>query len=790
MKKLVLLMLVLFVWTAPSFAQKSFDMRYNEAVEYYTAKQYDKAITVLEAAKKSPGVTKAQIAQANKLLSQCKSTKQKQSDLNLSKENVYFSGDGQTDSLYVTAGKKWEISAVPEWMTAWAEADVLYMSAPSNESGETRKGYVEVSMGKERTAYVLVSQEKRAERSGMVRIRTNPDRAFIYIDRESGMLAEDFVLREGRHTIRIEKSGYERKDTTIVLDRDVEKGETEFNFILNPTFATVSVVIKPEDGYAFDSYPTLDISGNSINLRPGAIKSFNVDKEISYYELYEDNRIPLHPGQYVLKVAADGFLSQTRDISVSKGNRNRYEFVLTPICGTLSVTDEEDAEGAAILLDSKEVGTVPMEGMRIKSGKHTLSFIKEGYITAEPEYVIDIPENKEARFKASMHRYSAYTIASNPAYCKVYLDGKYQGTSPVRLILDEGEHLIRVEKKGFYPVQTSIRTDFSTTEHRDSIRLIEAWPLLVTADKDSLDIIISQGSGKNRVVFAQGVKTPGTVEIPVSDKPYKLELINPDLTKAWKGSYKFSKPEKAHWNVLSWGKGSPVISADWYPAAPRAEFWETAVMKNFKKIGDFKFATLRLFPGMSTSLINSSLYWETNPQQSMHYPQLVNTSGTVVAPELVPGEEGYLNTTWIPALTVLLLNEEFRMGGALTKHLDVNMLATYAWYPSLQFLHGMDSKLSFTHMSGHDAFLGVEFNSRIPVFNVHVKAGIEGFFGQANIRRPGNLPKTGGNQEKTEYRYVTIPYTVNSLDDLQFVVSVGFTLGSSQCRGQNILRIF
>lgn len=785
MKKLVLPVLVLLVWTAPSFAQQSYDMRYCEAVEYYTAKQYDNAITVLNAVKKLPGVTKDQTAKANKLLSQCKSAKQKQPAPDLSKETISFAGDGQADSLYITSGKSWDIMSAPEWITTAKEADILYLTATSNESGEVRKGFVEVSVGKDRIAYVLVDQEKRPLRSGSVRIRTIPSRAFIYIDRESGMLAEDFYLSEGKHTVRIEKSGFERKDTTVVLSRDIEEGETEFTFRLAPTFATISVDVKPEEGYSFDSYPTLDISGNKVDLRPRVINSFNVDKGISYYDLYEDNRIPLHPGQYVLKVEADGYLPQTRDISVSKGTDTPYEFILTPICGTLSVTDEEYAEGASIILDSKVVGTVPQEGLRVKSGKHTLAFQKEGFITAEPEYEIEIPENKEAQFKVSMHQYSAYTISSNPSYCRVYVDDKYYGTTPVRVVLEEGQHIIRLEKKGFYPVQKSIRTDFSTIEHTDSIRLTEAWPLLVTADKDSLGIVISQGSGKNRTVFASGIKTPGTVEIPVSSKPYKLELIRPNLQRAWRGNLNFSDPQKSHKKVLTWGTGSPALSGDWYAVAPQANFWETSVKKDFKRLADVKFVTIKLFPGLSTSLLNGSLYWESSPEQSMHYPELFNNSGTRIAEELVPGMEGYLNTTYIPALTVLLLNEEFRMGGAITQNIDVNMLATYAWYPSMQFLHGMNSRAVFTHMSGHDVFLGLELNSRIPVFNVHVKAGMQAFMGQANIRRPGSL-----QSERTEYRYVTIPYTINGIEDLKFVVSLGFTLGGKQSRGQNILRIF
>ena len=785
MKRLVLILIAIFLVASPAFAQKSFDMRYSEAVEYYTSRQYDKAITVLEAAKKSPGVTSAQITKANKLINQCKASKQKLSDLNLSKEAIAFLGDGQTDSIYVTSGKKWEVTSSPEWVSVWTEADILYAKTEANDTGEERKGMIEVSMGKERTAYVLVTQEKRLEARGSVLISTIPDRAFIFVDREQGMLSENFEMREGRHTIRIEKSGYERKDTTIVLGREVEKGETAFVFRLTPTFATISVEIKPEEGYSFDGFPTLDVSGNNVNLHPGAIKSFNVDREISYYEVYEDNLIPLHPGQYVLKVEADGFLPQTRDISISKGSQSKYEFTLTPICGTLSVSDEEYAEGATVLLDGVEIGTVPVNGIRVKSGKHVLSFIKEGFMTAQAEYEIEIPENKEARFKTSMERFAAYTISSEPAYCKVYLNGKYQGATPVRLILNEGEHTVRFEKNGFYPLEKKIKTDFSEVEHADSISLVQAFPLLVTADRDSLGITISQGRGKNKFIYADGVKTPATVEIPISNKPYKIELTRSNLKKAWRGNMLFNSPERNHKNILSWGTKSPVLSGEWYLLPPVANFSNTDFKKGFKRLGDFKFATLALFPGMSTSLINASLYWESDIQENCIYPEVPATSGLTSIPALTPESEGYQNTTWIPALTLLFLNEEFRMGGAILPNLDVNMLATYAWYPSLQFLHSLDPKLSLTHMSGHDVFLGAELNSRIPVFNVHVKAGMQAFFGEANIRRPGTLPK-----ERVEYRYVTVPYTVQAVNDIQFVVSLGFTLGGGESKGQNILRIF
>ena len=105
MKRIVLLLVVLLLTVSQALAQKSFDMRYSEAVEYYTGKQYDLAIKTLEAAKKAPGVTSDQKAQADRLLRQCRSALAKLGDLNLSKETILAPGEGFRDSIYVTAGK-------------------------------------------------------------------------------------------------------------------------------------------------------------------------------------------------------------------------------------------------------------------------------------------------------------------------------------------------------------------------------------------------------------------------------------------------------------------------------------------------------------------------------------------------------------------------------------------------------------------------------------------------------------------------------------------------------------
>lgn len=757
MKKLILILLVALLTAAPAYAQKSFDMRYNEAVEFYTKKQYDKAIKVLDAAKKSPGVTKAQIEKANRLRNQCTSAISKGKDLNLSKEEIFAPGPGITDSIYVTAGKAWTVTACPEWCNTWQEQDVLFIEVLPNEERTSKKGNIEVTMGKERTAYIIVTQDPRLDINCPVRVLTTPGRAMVYVDLQDGALSEDFILPEGRHRIRVEKNGYERRDTTVVLGKEQEAGAV-YRFNLRPLFATVSVNIAAADGNTLDFNPSLEISGNEVNLHPSTVKSFNLDQDISYYSLYEDNLIPLHPGQYLLKVSAPGYVpARTNFEAVASGNKV-FDFSLDPVTGTVSVSDEENAAGALVFVDGKEAGKVPFSGLTLKMGKHSLRFEKPGFVTDQPEYEVEVSEGGNTEFKVVMAPYNDYTITSEPNYCKVYLDGEYAGTTPLNLTVREGEHLLRLEKNGYYPVEKFITPALDGEAKQLSFVMDNAYPLLVTADKDSLSVIISKGKGRDRRVYAQDVKTPATVQIPLSKEPYDLELIRSDRKTAYKGRINFSDPSKDQVKILTWEDGSPILSVNAYLLGPEPSLGSSSLNKDYRRLGEATLSSMRLFPGLSTGVAKAAFFVQTDPNVAIQYPADAAAANPVGL---------------IPAFSILFINEEFRVGGALFPFMDVAGLATYTWYPNLSGF------LNFTHMSGHDVFIGAELTSRLSIFNVNLKAGMMGFFGgEAHI----HYKTAGTNNDAFVHEAYTPP--------MAFVISAGFTLGSNNCRGENILRVF
>ncbi|MBR3075683.1 MAG: PEGA domain-containing protein, partial [Bacteroidales bacterium] len=738
----------------------------------------DKAIKVLDAAKKSPGVTKEQITKANKLKNQCLASKQKLSDLNLSKEAIFAPGSGAKDSIYVTAGKAWEVTASPDWCNAWSEADVLFIEVLPNEDRAPKKGIIEVTMGKERTAYVVVNQEKRLDINCPVRIQTSPERAMITVDNNPGMLSEDFVLGEGKHRIRIEKSGFERKDTTIVLGLAEAEG-VSYKFKLKPLFATVSVNVKPAEGYSFDEYPTLDISGNEVNLRPSNIKSFDVDQELSYYSLYEGDLIPLRPGQYILKVTAKGFVPEKKNITAVDGMNQVVEFVMDPICGRLAVSDEENAAGAVVFVDEKEVGTVPISGITLQTGRHTLRVVKPGFVTDADSYEVDVEEDKITEYKVSMQQYSEYLFNSEPAYCKVYMDGEYAGTTPIKLIVREGEHNFRFEKNGFFPIVKNIKPALDGEVHTMDIVMENSYPLLVSADKDSLSVEISKGRGKEKVVYASGVKTPASVLIPLSSSPYNLELFQYDTKRVYKGRFKFSDEAHNEVNVLSWEDGNAFIAANIYvlgggiDAKPcfDNQFNGTKVGKNFFRFGDVSLSKMKIVNGLTTSMAKAAFFF---PTTSAHFEYPPIASGKY---GLKYGDDKYADVGMLPAFSVVFINEEFRVGGAVLPFLDVDALATYTWYPNLAF-----TGVKLNHMSGHDIFFGAEASTRFQIINANIKMGLQTVInGKANIFRPGV-----DSQATKEDQWIHLDYNM----PMQFVITAGFTLGGRTSRGQNILRVF
>ena len=518
----------------------------------------------------------------------------------------------------------------------------------------------------------------------------------------------------------------------------------------------------------------MDISGNSVDLHPSQLRTFNVDQDIRYYELYEGNLIPLHPGQYVIRAESNGFKFEVKQIKIEKGETINLDFTLSAIYGMLRVVDTGNAQGAKVIVDDKEIGVVPFYG-KMMTGHHSLRIDKSGFLPEYESYEFDVEEGKEVVANVSMNRYATYRFTSNPEYSQIFVDGEPMGVTPISVKLKEGVHQLSCQKQGYRANDEEIATDLSSETHDFTFNMEKTYPLLISSDVDSLKVTITKGQGKKRVVYVDDVKTPATVEIPASKTMYHVLLTRGNLSKAYDGYFWFRDGNRKHLKLLSYPiENTCLLGVNYYLKKPKPFLGDTAFEKEFQRLGEVTFAEIQLFPGFTSSVAKGAFFWPTQSQQIV-YP--ANDKGRY---GLRPGDDLYRDVSFIPALTLLFLNDEFRIGGALHHNVDLDFLASYAWYPSLVRI------MPFNHMSGHDIFVGGEISSRIPIFTASIRVGVQAFYGNVNICRPsGVMP----NSATTEDRYISEPYVI-PYNQAQGVVSLCMKLGSKNFKGNNILRVF
>ncbi|XXF76594.1 PEGA domain-containing protein [Myxococcaceae bacterium GXIMD 01537] len=90
------------------------------------------------------------------------------------------------------------------------------------------------------------------------------------------------------------------------------------------------------------------------------------------------------PGEHSVVVRRPGFSEFSKRIYVEEGQLNEVSAALEPVAGVVAVT--ADVPGAAVFIDGEPRGTVPLSGLLIKPGSHTLEARRDGF-EADPKTI-------------------------------------------------------------------------------------------------------------------------------------------------------------------------------------------------------------------------------------------------------------------------------------------------------------------------------------------------------------------------------------------------------------------
>lgn len=758
-----------------------FNLKYQQAKNLYEKGSYEQARTSIRSTLKLPGLSQEQKNEGNRLASQIDNSIAFRDRLNLGAEELHVGYRNGVDSITVDAGKlnSVTVSSSQLWCKVERKDNMLYVSTDFNPDKTPRQATVTVKMGKVKTKKIEVYQAQRDETTKHIILSTNPQRAHISVDGEApvtGTFERDLV--SGPHRFRIEKNGFTVKDTTIVVEDDLHNDQiVNYHINLSPMFARLILKVTPEEGFSFDRNPvSYRLNGVMVDSSPREVFSYDDDREIQRYSLYQDGSIPIPSGQLDIEVFAENY--ETRRVHYDRivpGEELPVSFALKPVTGYLTLIDSGKARDAVAFLDGKEIGIVgEVSNKPVIIGEHVLNFQKEGYLSEEESYTVQIRQNESSLLNVAMLRYVPYVFTTAPSDARVIVDGVYVGNTPTKpYVLREkgGDNTfeITVAKEGYLTMSRSVSPDFNSRETvTEDFRMPETRKVAFDADGPDLRLFIRNRKNGD-TTFVHDVVLPAEIDLPVRSKPYYVELYRPGMrSQAYKGHFRFNNPSIDRHHIQSFSKENFQILSGTYFLSGMPEAYIGTGNKEFKNMGTLNFMKFRLFPGLSTSVAKGGLFMGGDPETPITYSQQSHM-GSV--------KTGTYN--YLPAISFLFINEELRIGGAIFDYMDVNALATYAWYPDF-----IKSVFGFSHVVGHDIFIGAELSSRIPILNVSLRAGIQMYKGlTANIYDSSLSTSTDLSKN-----YIIMP--VSGIPESMFVISASFSLGGKDSKGNNILRVF
>ncbi len=271
--------------------------------------------------------------------------------------------------------------------------------------------------------------------------------ATVYIDGQAyGRANKAYTLKQGGHTIRVIKEGFEDYESKIILDRDIT-----ITADLRKVGARPHHMPPPPPPRAKEWTLTVNTSEPDCKIY---LNNDYLGQSNKPYKVKE--------GSYIVKIVKDGIektegvtLDSDKSIFVRMERPHHNPPPMRTREYNVVITTSEP--GCTISLNGVVLGE-SNKSYKIKEGSYLIKAEKPGFKDAVDGITVDgdkniflkmeRPPRNPPKMPPQVKEYTLMISTSEPD-CQVYLNGEYLGASNAMYKVKEGSYLIKVTKDGF-----------------------------------------------------------------------------------------------------------------------------------------------------------------------------------------------------------------------------------------------------------------------------------------------------------------------------------------------------
>ena len=342
---------------------------------------------------------------------------------------------------------------------------------------------------------------------GWITFHTNVDDASIYVDG-----AYQGTTANGVYTMAVYSTGAPLRSAYAA-----KSGYTQSNTVR---------LSMPSAGENLDYYLTLNPIQSSGSI---SVTSYPSNAVVYIDEIYVGTtpvtQNGYSQGYHNVRVTKSGYQEWASSVYVYSGSTATASATLTPIESYGSIYVSSTPSGASVYLDDKYVGNSPKTISGVVKGAHTLKLEKSGYYPWESSVTVN--PGQTSYVYPTLQAYAAPTgtlyVSSAPGGAYIYLDGVYQGISPVSgsMVISNvaaGTHTVTAKLTGYQDASLSVTVNGGGTA---SVTI----PLQSTGPAMGYLAVSSMPSGANIYINNdyKGI-TPLTLSLPEGTYSVKYTL--------------------------------------------------------------------------------------------------------------------------------------------------------------------------------------------------------------------------------------------------------------------------